>query len=247
MPRITPIRLAAACALAAVLSLSIVSSAAAKGLSADLRVVGSGGKVLAEKTVGARNTSVKTSPRANCFGPGSGGSGKSVSIGGGTAMGLLARASLSTRSLRPLLISDAFDFGLALCGVGGNVAKGEGSWYVKVNHKALTVGAEQAKIKRGDEVLFALASSFPYPNELWLQAPKRVAKGKPFTVRAFSYDEKGKRKPARNVKVTGAQSRTGADGRTRVTLGGPRKLIARLGQEIPSAKVGVCVGSKCPK
>lgn len=247
MPSITPFRLAAACALVTCLSLSIVSGAAAKGLSADLRVVGKNGKVLTEKTVGARTTAVKTSPKATCFGPGSGGSGKSVSIRGNTAMGLLARASKSTSRLRPLLISDAFDFGLALCGIGGNVARGEGSWYLKINHRAQSVGGDQARFKRGDEVLWALASSFPYPDELWLKAPKRVGAGKTFTVRVFGYDEKGKRKPVRGAKVTGAKSRTGADGRTRVTLPGPRRLIARKGQEIPSAKVAVCVGGRCPK
>lgn len=247
MPRFTLFRLAAVCALATCLSLSIVAAAAAKGLSADLRVVGKGGKVLTEKRVGARTTAVKTSPKAICFGSENGGSGKSVKIRGNTAMGLLARGSNSIRSLRPLLITDAFDFGLGLCGIGGNVAKGEGSWYLKINHRAQTVGGDQAQFRQGDEVLWALAPSFPYPDELWLQAPQRAKAGKPFTVRVFGYDEKGRRKPVRGAKVTGAKSPTGADGRTRVTLAGPRRLIARHGQEIPSAKVGVCVGGKCPK
>lgn len=247
MPRLIPSRLAAACTLALLLSLSIVASAAAKGLSADLRVIGAGGKVLTEKKVGARTTSVKASPKATCFGPENGGSGKSVSIQGNTAMGLLARASKSTRTLRPLLISDAFEFGLALCGIGSSVASGEGSWYVKINHKALSVGGDQAKIKRGDEVLWSLAPSFPYPNELALTAPRNVKAGKAFTVRVFAYDEKGRRKPVKGAKVSGAKARTGADGRTTVKLGKPRRLIARKGQEIPSPKVAVCVGGKCPK
>ena len=76
MPRITPFRLAAACALALALLFSIAAVAAAKGVSADLRVVGAGGKVLAEKTLGPRTTTVKTSPKATCFGAGTGGSGK---------------------------------------------------------------------------------------------------------------------------------------------------------------------------
>lgn len=247
MPRLIPFRLLAACALAVVLSLSIVAAAAAKGPMADLRVVGAGGKVLAEKTIGARTTSVKTSPKAECFGKGSGGSGKSVSIRGNTAMGLLARGSKSIRRLRPLLVSDAFDFGLALCGVGGFVARGEGSWYLKVNHKALAVGGDQATIKRGDEVLWSLVSSFPYPDELALRAPRRARAGEAFTVRVLAYDAMGKRKPVAGAKVTGARARTGADGRTEVTLGKPRRLIARHGQEIPSAREAVCVGGKCPK
>jgi hypothetical protein len=246
MPRLVPIRLAAACALALALSLSIAAGAAAKGFSADLRVVGSGGKFLAEKTISTATTSVKTSPKATCFGAGTGGSGKSVSIEGNTAMGLLARASKSVGSLSPLLISDHFDFGLALCGIGSGVAKGEASWYLKVNHKSLSVGGDQAKIHAGDEVLWDLAPSYPYPDELALSAPATAKAGKPFPVRVFSYDEKGKRKPAAGVKVTGADGPTGSDGKTMVTLSKPRLLRATKGEEIPS-RAAVCVGGKCPK
>jgi len=249
MPRLIPIRLAAVCALALALSLSITAGAVAKGFSADLRVVGSGGKILAEKTVATANTSVKTSPKADCFGTGSGGSGKAVSMNGSTAMGLLAKGAQSTGSLSPLLISDSFDFGLALCGVGSSVAKGGSSWYLKVNHKALQVSGDAATIKAGDDVLWALATSdpktFAYPNELWLSAPAKAQAGQSFTVRAYSYDEKGKRKPAAGVKVTGAAGLTGSDGKATVTLTKPKLLLATKGEEIPS-RAAVCIGSKCP-
>lgn len=247
MPRLIPFRLAAACLLAFSLALAVAASASAKGFSADLRVVGSGGKVLAEKTVSTATTSVKTSPKATCFGPGSGGSGDSVSIKGDTAMGLLAHASKSTAALSPLLISDSFDFGLALCGIGSSVAKGSASWYLKINHRSLEVGGDAAKIKPGDEVLWDLAPSFPYPDELALVAPDTAKAGMPFTVRVFSYDEKGKKTPQAGAKVTGAAKPTGADGRTTVTLNGPAKLIARASGEIPSAREAVCIGGKCPK
>lgn len=249
MPRLIHVRLAVACALALVLSLSIAAGAAAKGFSADLRVVGSGGKILSEKTLATATTSVKTSPRATCFGKGSGGSGDAVSVKGATALGLLARASLATAALKPLLISDSFDFGLALCGAGSSIAKGSSSWYVKVNHKALSVGADSAKIKAGDEVLFALAESDPktyeYPDELWLSAPKTATAGKPFTVRAYTYDGKGKRKPAAGVDVSGAGGPTAADGKATVTLSKPRLLLATEGDLIPD-RAAVCVGGKCP-
>jgi hypothetical protein len=248
MPRITPIRPAAACALALALSLSITAGAAAKG-SVDLRVVGSGGKILAERTLGTATTSVKTSPKATCFGKGSGGSGKAVSIDGNTALGLLARASKSTGSLRPLLISDSFDFGLALCGVGKSVAKGSASWYLKVNHRALAVSGDAAKIRPGDEVLWALATTeapdYAYPNELSLTAPRTATAGKAFSVQVVSYDGKGKRTPVAGATVTGAGAPTGSDGRTTVTLSKSRRLIARHDEEIPSAQVAVCVGGKC--
>jgi hypothetical protein len=251
MPRIISFRLAAACVLALSLTLAFAASAIGKGPLADLRVVGAGGKVLAEKTVASANVSVKTSPKATCFGPGSGGSGDSVQLKADTAMGLLAAGAKTIAALRPLLISDSFDFGLALCGIGSSVAKGSSSWYLKINHRSLSVGGDAAKIKPGDEVLYALAKTeapdYEYPDELALTAPDSVKAGQAFTVRVFAYDEKGKRTPQPGAKVTGAEEPTGADGRTTVTLMKPARLIARSAGEIPSAREAVCIGGKCPK
>lgn len=247
MPRITPFRPAAACLLALLLTLAFAAGASGAGFKANLRVVGAGGKVLAEHDVATATTSVKTSPKATCFGAGTGGSGKSVTIKGNTAMGLLARGSKLFAPLRPLSISDHFDFGLALCGVGKSVAKGEASWYLKIDHKPVQVGGDSAVIHPGDEVLWDLAPSFPYPDELVLSAPSSAKAGTPFKVRVLAYDEKGKSKPAAGVKVTGASAPTGADGRTTVTLNKPAKLIARASGEIPSAREPVCVGGRCPR
>jgi hypothetical protein len=253
MPRITPFRLAAVCALAISLTFAFAAGAIAKGPFAVLRVVGSGGKVLAEKPTPMVGTSVKTSPQATCFGSGSGGSGDSVELKGNTAMGLLASGAKMTASLRPLLISDSFDFGLALCGIGSSVAKTSAgtSWYLKVNHKALAVGGEVAKIRPGDEVLWSLvkteAPDYAYPDDLALTAPSSVKAGMPFTVRVLAYDGKGKPTPQAGAKVTGAAAPTGADGRTEVTLSKPTQLVARTGVDIPSAREPVCVGGKCPK
>ncbi|HEX5527791.1 MAG TPA: hypothetical protein VFX44_11435 [Solirubrobacterales bacterium] len=247
MPRIIPFRLAAVCALAISLTLAFAAGAMAKGFSADLRVVGAGGKVLAEKTVSTADTSVKTSPKADCFGAGTGGSGKAVTIKGNTAMGLLAHAAKTTPALSPLLISDHFDFGIALCGIGSSVVKGKASWYLKVNHKSLQVGGDSAKIKPGDEVLWDLAPSYPYPDELGLEAPNTAKAGQPFKVKVVAYDEKGKAKPVAGVKVTGASAPTNAGGTTMVTLTKPAKLIAKASGEIPSALEPVCIGGKCPK
>jgi hypothetical protein len=246
MPRITPTRLGVACALALIAFLSLATGALAKGLTAELLVVGKGNKVLLEKSVktGAA-VSVKTSPKATCFGAKTGGSGKSVSIGATTAMGLLARASKSTGSLRPLLITDAFDFGLGLCGVGSSVAKGSAGWYLKVNHKGAQVSGDSVKLHAGDEVLWDLAPSYPYPNELGLEAPESATAGLPFTVHVFSYDEKGKRKPVAGATVSGAAGPTAADGSATVTLSAPSRLTATHGKEIPAA-AAVCIAGVCP-
>lgn len=251
MPRLIPFRLAAACALALSLTLCFTAVAAAKGLQADLLVVGSGGKVLADKSVTAADVSVKTSPKATCFGPDNGGSGDSVRVKGATAMGLLASGARTIGALRPLSITDAFDFGLAICGVGSSVAKGSSSWYLKINHKAQMVSGDAAKIKAGDEVLWALAKTeapdYTYPDELVLTAPATAKAGMEFTVRVWAYDEKGRKTPAEGAKVNGAAAPTGADGRTTVTLAKPAKLSAKASGDLPSAKVAVCVGGKCPK
>jgi hypothetical protein len=246
MPRLTPIRLAATCALALALSLPFAASALGKGVSAELRVVGKGAKVLTEQTLSTGTTAIKTSPKANCFGAGTGGSGKSVTVKGATALGLLAQASKSTSTLRPLLVTDAFDFGLGICGVGASKVSGKASWYLKVNHKGATVGGDAVKLKPGDEVLWDLAPSYPYPNELALEAPDTALGGQSFQVTVYSYDEKGKRKPVSGATVTGASGPTDSAGKATVTLSAPTALVATHGKDIPSPAAEVCIGIVCP-
>jgi hypothetical protein len=246
MPRLIPFRLAAACALALALSLPFAASALAKGVSAELRVVGKGSKVLTEQTLSTGTTTIKTSPKANCFGAGTAGSGKSVTINGATALGLLGQASKQTGSLRPLLVTDAFDFGLGICGVGNSKVSGKASWYLKVNHKGATVSGDAVKLKPGDEVLWDLAPSYPYPNELALVAPDTALAAQSFGVTVYSYDEKGKRKPVSGATVTGASGPTDASGKATVTLSGPASLVATHGKDIPSPAVAVCIGITCP-
>jgi len=244
MPRLVPFRLAAACALALVLVASTAAIAAAK-VPADLRVVGGGGKILAEETLKTGTVSVPTSSKATCFGKGTAGSGKAATIKGATALGLLGQAAKSTKALQPLLLTDAFDFGLGICGVGGYKATSKLSWYLKVNHKNPELGGDAVKLKAGDDVLWAL-EPYPYPNELSLVAPTDATAGAPFEARVFSYSDKGKRKPAAGVTVTGASAPTNAEGRTTVTLTGPTTLVATHGKDIPSNQVAVCVGGACP-
>lgn len=248
MPRLVPFRLAAACALALIAVLSGAALAAAKAVPAELRVVGAGGKVLAEESLRTGTTKVPTSPKATCLGKGTGGSGRAVTVKGPTALGLLAGAAQSNSSLRPLLITDHFvsEFGLGICGVGGFASHGPYSWYLKVDHKNPELGGDSVKLRAGDEVLWALAK-YPYPSELSLVAPEGATAGVPFTVRVYSYSDKGKRRPAAGVTVTGAATPTGADGSATVTLAGPTALIATHGTDIPSNRVAVCVGGVCPE
>ncbi|OJU83392.1 MAG: hypothetical protein BGO11_03505 [Solirubrobacterales bacterium 70-9] len=225
---------------------AFAASASAKSVTATLRVVGAGKVQLAEGEIKSPDISVKTSKQATCFGSGTGGSGKSASLMGNTALGLLANGSKSIGKLRPLSITDHFSFGLGLCGIGQSKAKGESSWYVKINHKGTTVSANKAKIKAGDEVLFDLAPSYPYPDELVVAAPEEATAGVPFTVHVYAYNEKGKRKPVKGAAVTGAIGPTDSQGKVSITLTKPTALIAGLREDIPSAAVPVCLAGQCP-
>lgn len=246
MPRLVPFRPAAACALALLVVLSTASLAAAKAPRVELRVVGSGGKTLSEQFLGAKTTSIKTSPKATCLGKGTGGSGKSVQVKGPTALGVLGQAAKLTPALQPVSITDHFlsEFGLGLCGVGKSQTTKKLSWYLKVNHKNPNKGGELVKLQAGDEVLWAL-EPYPYPDELSLVAPHDAEAGKPFTVSVFSYDDKGKKTPAVGAAVTGAGAPTAADGTTTVTLSAPTVLIATEGKDIPSNQVAVCLSGAC--
>lgn len=245
MPRPIHVRTAAACALALCLALAFTANASA--LQATLRVVGKGNEVLSEGLVKSKTVSIKTDPKATCFGAGTGGSGKPVTLRGNTALGLLAEGSKTIKKLAPLSLTDDFSFGLGLCGVGKSVVKGKkASWYLKINHKGATVGGEKAKIKAGDEVLWDLAPSYPYPEELVVSAPQQAAAGVPFAVHVYAYNEKGRRRPVQGAAVTGAIGPTDKSGKVMITLTEPTALIAGLGDDIPSAAVPVCLGSQCP-
>jgi hypothetical protein len=247
MPRLIPFRPAAACAPALVLVLVLAPPAAAKRPAAQLRVLGAGGGRLAERPLGIAGTvKIGTSPRATCFGAGTGGSGDLATVKGATPLGMLARASRRVAALRPVAVTDAFSFGLGLCDVGRSRATKSLSWYLKVDHKSPSVGGDAAKVQPGDEVLWALAP-YPYPAELALRSRAHAKPGVPFAVRVFAYDERGRKKPAAGVRVNGASAPTGADGRTTVTLSGPRRLIARRAGALPSSRRPVCVGGKCPR
>lgn len=249
MPRLVPFRPAAACAPALVLVLFslFAAGAAAKRPVAQLRVLGAGGRLLAERPLGlAGQVSARTSPRATCFGAGTGGSGGVAQVKGATPLGMLLRGSHRVAALRPVGVTDAFSFGLGLCDVGSSKATKTLSWMLKIDHRTPSVGGDAAKVKPGDEVLWALAP-YPYPDELVLRSRHHARAGVPFGVQVLAYDEKGHAKPAAGVRVSGASEPTDAKGRTTVTLRAPGGLIARGAGELPSNRVPICVGGKCPR
>ncbi|HET9163009.1 MAG TPA: hypothetical protein VFN89_06160 [Solirubrobacterales bacterium] len=241
MPRLVQLRLLAVCAMALTLLFATAALAMAKAPVASLRVVGAGGKLLDEDSFRLTPVSIKASPRATCFGAGTGGSGKTVSVKSPSALSMLVQASKSTPALRPLQLTDAFSFGSGLCNVGRSKATRKLSWYLKVNHVEPAVGGESVKVHAGDEVLWAL-EPYPYPEELSLVAPPVVSAGEPFEVQVFGYNQKGKRKPVAGAVVTGAEAPTGSDGRATVVLQKAQTLFARHGEDIPSNGAFVCAG-----
>ena len=134
---------AAIIALLAIFGLT--GTAGAKSYPVDVRVTTVTGKTLIDQRQYTSDLTVKTSPKASCFGTGTGGSGKSISIGGLTALGVVAQAAQGAPKLRPLLLTD-HDFGfpgLGICGIGGPTPAGN-FWELKVDGKTSAISGDQA-------------------------------------------------------------------------------------------------------
>jgi hypothetical protein len=234
-------------ALASLIALASFGPAVASAsVGADLRVVGVSGE-LDDLTQYSDTTTMPTSPQAECFGAGSGGSGQGVTVPGANALGVVVEAAESRSRLNPLLLTDTFvsqGFGLGVCGIGGQVAQGSSFWYTKVNHTGLQVGGSQFAIKPGDQVLWYLASSFPAPLELVLNAPVRQPAGTPFRVQVLAYGDDGVATPAAGAVISGGASpvATDASGNAQVAMSGPgvAQLQATRGADIPSAVTAIC-------
>ncbi len=229
---------------------SVAAAAKTKTVAAELRVVDGSGHVLAEQTqyTGAA-TKVKTDPKATCFGPGDGGSGARVEIPAPTALSLLADAGGADRDVRSLSITDAFSFGLGLCGVGKTVAPSTGFWALKQDHAATMTGGDATAVEPGDSILWYLVPDFnqPPPAELVLKA-KRATDGE-IPVRVLAYGDDGVKTPAVGAEVSGADEVTDAEGRTVVTADAEVvDIVATLDGAIPSNEESVCAvrASKCP-
>lgn len=260
MPKISGSKLFSGCVavLAMALALAIVNSAQAASAPVDIRVLTADGKTLVDHRQYVAPIALRTSPRADCFGQGTGGSGQPVRVSPLTALGALQNAARVNRSLNPILITD-HDFGfpgLGLCGIAGPIPSGE-FWFLKTDRRNPQISADQAKIRRGASVVFyrmKFEDCDPNPpyacaSELVLNAPARVKPGQSFRVRVTAFDDAGKRTPVEGARVTGTGQPTDASGFTHVTLRRGRALIARKQGSIPSSPYKVCVSAalrKCP-
>lgn len=245
----TRILRSAGLAATAVACLLALPSAVAASKPADLRIVDSSGETLAEQIQYTGTTTIRARSAADCFGDGTGGSGNRVRVPGATALGAAQDASKWDRDIKPVLVTDAFGFGLGVCGFGAAAAPQTGYWYLKVDHVGSQVGGDQATVKRGEPVLWYLIEDFndPLPAELGIRAPARTSAAE-FQVRVWEYADDGTRSPAAGAAVTGASWPTGPDGRTMVEAGagnspGPGaelELRATRAGSIPSELARTC-------
>ena len=249
MPRLVPFRLVAACALAlASRPLDSLRWPRPKGLAPTCAWSAAAARSLAEDTSRRRHDVGQDQPEGDLLRPGhrrqrqSGDDQRADRAGHADA-----RRRSSTAALRPLLITDAFDFGLGICGVGSSAPTKKLSWYLKVNHENPELGGELVKLQSRRRSALG-AGSVPVPGRAGAESRRTKRQPvEPFTVSVFSYDDKGKKTPAAGAKVTGATAPTGADGTHHVTLSKAATLTAtpRHGHPV-QRRSAVCVAGSVP-
>ena len=227
---------------ACVVAVLAAPQAVAATVPAELRVEATGGQDLTHGwTYFSDSATLLTDTSEPC-----GGKGQNVTLEGANGLSIVEHARRHNDRLDPLRVSDKFDFGLLVCGIGSFTASDSRFWTYKVNHVAPEVGAEQYPLKPGDDVLWSLQdieTGENTGNELELVAPTTVEQGEPFEVTVNQYDFSGQKSPAVGAAVGGKL--TDAQGRATLTLDGSEAseiLRAVRGTDIPSAPVRVCVG-----
>jgi hypothetical protein len=181
--------------------------------------------------------------------PACGGSGDDGSISGPTALGLLIQGSDYTRKLDPVQVSDKFEFGPFVCGVGSFPATDSAFWLYKVDHVAPEVGADQFPIDGSQEqVLWYLtdtATGTNTGNELFLSIGDNVVEaGSPTEVMVLEYDATGQSTPASGVRIIGGGDvMTDATGTAIVTFDAAGREFIRgvRGNDIPTDGTRLCV------
>lgn len=227
MNRSSAARLVLGLATAVLLSLSLIPVASAK-VPTHVRAVTWQGKILVDREIRTGTTTVPTSASASCFG-GSPSDG-TKRIPGATALGALQDAQAASRPRQPLLLTNAFDFGLGLCGVGSAVATGEQFWELTYNHQPSMLGGDATEVERNSTVLWYLSQSFnsSSPDELELRAPKSVRRNARFKVRVIAYNDKGRARPVKGARISLAGTRpTNARGYTTVRIKARSRFAAR--------------------
>jgi hypothetical protein len=229
-----------ACAVAALAA----SSASAASTTTPLRVEANGNDIGPGWTYAHDSVTYDTSQSEAC-----GGSGESSSISGPSALGLLVQAADYTRRLDPVQISDQFEFGQFVCGVGTYTGSDTAFWLYKVDHASPEVGGEQFPINEGnEEVLWYFVDTVTGANtgnELFLSIGDPIVQaGSPTEVTVLEYDGSGQSTPAEGVRIIGGNGAvTDATGTALLTFDQPGRQFIRgdRGNDIPTDGQRLCV------
>jgi hypothetical protein len=145
-------------------------------------------------------------------------------------------------------ISDEFDFGLLVCGVGDFESSDTAFWLYKVDHVSPEVGGEQFPINSsGHEVLWYFMNTVTGANtgnELFLSVGQKVVQtGEPVEVTVLEYDASGQSTPAAGVQIMGGGNPvTDAAGHATVSFDqtGRQFIRGSRGIDIPTDGVRLC-------
>ena len=243
-------------ALAALVTLVVPSTSSARTEYADVRVVTSDGKTLAEYRQYTDAVRVRASEKADCFGEENPSSNRRYRLAEPNPLGTLVEAANHSRALSPLRITDAFvddGFGFGVCSIGGFETVGFSYWYLAVNRVGATTGPDLIPMDSGDRHLWYLTQGTEpgFPNELALRAPARVEPDVPFEVRVSRFAGDGSREPASGALVTNGLAPTGPDGTTTVVVSEGTTRIQATGaaDDVPSNRLTVCAAAAaadCP-
>ena len=229
---------------ACLIAVAAASTASAASVTTQLRVEADGHDIGPGWQYAHDSVTYDTSRSAACNG-----SGDSGSINGPTALGLLVQGADYTRRLRPVQISDQFEFGPFVCGVGGFESSDTAFWLYKVDHVSPEVGGDQFPItSSGHEVLWYLmdtATGVNTGNELFLSVrDKAVEAGSPINVTVREYHATGKSTAAAGVRIVGGDGAiTDGTGEATLVFDEPgRKFIRGVrGIDVPTDALRLCV------
>ena len=235
--------LARAALVACVLAVAAASSASAASVTSQVRVEAGGHDIGPGWHYAHDSVTYDTSQSAACNGSGDPGS-----INGPTALGALVQAADYTRRLRPVQLSDQFEFGPFVCGVGDFESTESAFWLYKVDHVSPEVGGDQFPINSsGREVLWYLsdsASGANTGNELFLSVGERIVQtGDPVSVTVLEYDAIGQPTPAAGVQIIGGGNPvTDAAGHATVTFDQTGRQFIRgvRGIDVPTDGLRLC-------
>ena len=230
--------------VACVIAVAAAIPASAASVTTQLRVEADGHDIGPGWQYAHDSVTYDTSQSAACNG-----SGESGSIEGPTALGVLVQGADYTNRLDPVQVSDQFEFGPFVCGVGEFESTDSAFWLYKVDHVSPEVGGDQFPIdSSGHSVLWYLmdtATGTNTGNELFLSIGDQIVQaGNPINATVLEYDGAGQSTPAAGVQIMGAgDAVTDATGEATLQFDEPGRQFIRgvRGVDVPTDGLRLCV------